>query len=86
MDEGFPGGRRGVEERLRRRSAGTFDKPRHWPLSQWCASSAVEPPRPIPNRVVKRSCADGTGGMPAGSVGPCTILIAAWSSGSSSGS
>ena len=48
--------------------------PRHWPLSQWCALSAVVPPRPIPNRVVKRSSADGTGGLPAGRVGPRTLL------------
>src|SRR6266511_6039189 len=49
--------------------------PLHWPLSQWCALRAVEPPRPIPNRVVKRGSAEGTGGMPAGRVGPCTIPV-----------
>ena len=59
---------------------------RHWPLSQWRAPSAVAPPRSIPNRVVKRGSAEGTGGRTAGRLGPCAILIAAWSSGSSSGS
>ena len=47
---------------------------RHWPLSQWRARSAVDPPRSIPNRVVKRGSAEGTGGMSAGRVGPCAIL------------
>ena len=59
---------------------------RHWPLSQWRARSAVAPPRSIPNRVVKRSRVEGTGGWTAGRLDPCAIPIAAWSSGSSSGS
>jgi hypothetical protein len=41
------------------------------PLNQWRARSAVAPPRPIPNRVVKHRSAEGTGGRPAGRVGPC---------------
>jgi hypothetical protein len=41
------------------------------PLRQWRASSAVDPPRSISNRDVKRGSADGTGGSLAGSVGPC---------------
>jgi hypothetical protein len=44
------------------------------PLNQWRARSAVDPPRPIPNRVVKHRSAEGTGGMPAGRVGPCAHL------------
>ena len=59
---------------------------RHWPLSQWRARSAVVPPRSIPNRVVKRGSAEGTGGWTAGRLDPCAIPSAAWSSGSSSGS
>ena len=31
-----------------------------------CVGSAVDPPRPIPNRVVKRRSADITGGLPLG--------------------
>ena len=57
-----------------------------WPLNQWRAGCAVDPPRSIPNRVVKRSGAEGTGGLTAGRLDPCAIPIAAWSSGSSSGS
>ena len=60
--------RRDAEARERAKSHEAL----HWPLSQWCARSAVVPPRPIPNRVVKRGSAEGTGGMPAGRVGPCT--------------
>ena len=74
MDEGFPGGRRGVTgcTVLRAPAILASHWPRHWSLNQWCAWSAVVPPRPISNRVVKRSSADGTGGLPAGRVGPCT--------------
>jgi hypothetical protein len=45
----------------------------HWPLSQWRARGAVDPLRPIPNREVKHGSADGTGGRPAGRVGPRAI-------------
>lgn len=43
-----------------------------WPslLNQRRVLSAVEPPRPIPNRVVKRCSAAGTGGCTAGRQGP----------------
>ena len=84
MDEGFPAGRPAVD--------GSIDclfpiqDTRHWPLSQWRARSAVAPPRSIPNRVVKRGSVEGTGGWTAGRLDPCAIPIAAWSSGSSSGS
>ena len=44
-------------------------------LSQWRAVSAVDPPRSIPNRVVKRGSAEGTGGVSAGRVGPCVIPV-----------
>ena len=70
MDEGFPAGRGELSKAdvdVRHANG------RHTPLSQWRARSAVEPPRPIPNRVVKRGSAEGTGGMPAGRVGPCAI-------------
>ena len=71
--------RGGARERARSRlqtraSVAKSHEPFHWPLSQWCARSAVVPPRPIPNRVVKHGSAEGTGGMPAGRVGPCTHL------------
>ena len=82
MDEGFPAGRPGVEPIDR----GTQQDTRHWPLSQWRARSAVDPPRSIPNRVVKRGSVEGTGGWTAGRLDPCAIPSAAWSSGSSSGS
>ena len=84
MDEGFPAGRPGVEM-LSDRWCPSKDT-RHWPLSQWRARSAVAPPRSIPNRVVKRGSVEGTGGWTAGRLGPCALPIAAWSSGSSSGS
>ena len=42
-------------------------------LNQWRARSTVDPPRPISNRVVKRRSAEGTGGLPAGRVGPRAI-------------
>ena len=72
MDEGFPAGRPVVDE-IDSIANHSIHCTRHWPLSQWCARSAVVPPRPIPNRVVKRGSAEGTGGMPAGRVGPCAI-------------
>ena len=67
MGEGFPGRTLGEQRErgmrhLKRVAA---------PLNQWRARSAVDPPRPIPNRVVKHRSAEGTGGMPAGRVGPC---------------
>src|SRR5689334_22228792 len=70
MGEGFPGGTRDAE---RERSARTFahSVPGAQPLNQWRARSAADPPRTISNRVVKRRSAEGTGGMPAGRVGPC---------------
>ena len=71
MDEGFPEGRPGVDRSVDCSLA--IQHTRHWPLSQWRARSAVAPPRSIPNRVVKRGSANGTGGMPAGRVGPCAI-------------
>ena len=83
MDEGFPAGRPEVD---RWTIANRIQDTRHWPLSQWRARSAVAPPRSIPNRVVKRGSAEGTGGRTAGRLGPCAITSAAWSSGSSSGS
>ena len=83
MDEGFPGGRAEQDRGLGREP---FHHTRHWPLSQWRARSAVAPPRSIPNRVVKRGSVEGTGGRTAGRLDPCAIPIAAWSSGSSSGS
>jgi hypothetical protein len=43
------------------------------PLNQWRARSAVDPRRPIPNRDVKHRSAEGTGGKPAGRVGPRAI-------------
>jgi hypothetical protein len=36
------------------------------PSTIGCVGSAWEPPRPIPNRVVKRRSADATGGSPLG--------------------
>ena len=70
MDEGFPGGRR--ERGAMMVAANGSSHTVCTPLNQRCASSAVVPPRSIPNRVVKRGSANGTGGMSAGSVGPCT--------------
>ncbi len=70
MGEGFPG-------RTLGRATGARDaqlKRVAAPLNQWRARSAVDPPRPIPNRVVKHRSAEGTGGMPAGRVGPCAHL------------
>ena len=84
MDEGFPAGRPALA--TPRLIVTTIHHTRHWPLSQWRARSAVDPPRSIPNRVVKRGSAEGTGGWTAGRLGPCAIASAAWSSGSSSGS
>ena len=70
MDEGFPGGRRDAES-WGARPAAQSAHILHAPEPFWRALSAVDPPRSISNRVVKRGSADGTGGMPAGSVGPC---------------
>jgi hypothetical protein len=67
MGEGFPGRTLGRATRAR----DAPDKRVAEPLNQWRARSAVDPPRPIPNRVVKHRSAEGTGGMPAGRVGPC---------------
>ena len=65
MDEGFPAGTPDVTAlHPEKRCADP-------PLHQWRARSAADPPRTIPNRVVKRGSADGTGGTPAGRVGPC---------------
>ena len=36
------------------------------PSATGCVWSAVDPPRPIPNRVVKHRSADPTGGSPLG--------------------
>ena len=77
MGEGFPAGTDGGNERAAQRFA---------PLNQRRALRAVDPPRPIPNRVVKHRSVNGTGGRPAGRVDPCAHPSAAWSSGSSSGS
>src|SRR5262245_17841596 len=71
MDEGFPEGRRAVCER--RGLESVWADGLYWPLSQWRAMCVVEPPRSIPNRVVKRGSAEGTGGVSAGRVGPCAI-------------
>ena len=65
MDEGFP------EERPVVNADECVCKAMYT-LNQRCARSAVDPPRSIPNRVVKRGSADSTGGVSAGSVGPCT--------------
>ena len=58
----------------RERGFPSIQDTRHWPLSQWRARSAVAPPRSIPNRVVKRGSAEGTGGRTAGRLGPCALL------------
>jgi len=70
MDEGFPGGRRDAGV-LGSATAAQRAHILHASEPIWRALSAVDPPRSISNRVVKRGSADGTGGMPAGSVGPC---------------
>jgi hypothetical protein len=66
MDEGFPEGRlgswRGVSRWIRMKQQGVQCAPR----SQWRARSAMDPPRPIPNRVVKHRSAEGTSGFPLG--------------------
>ena len=115
MDEGFPdrptepdggdgrgsgnGSRQDEQERVicgRRVAAGGSS------LHQGRVRSAVDPPRSIPNRDVKRGSAGGTGGLTAGRQRPraCQRRLvgrararpadlppsAAWSSGSSSGS
>src|SRR5262245_59549720 len=68
MGEGFPGGTRDAE---REGEPFVHSVPGAQPLNQWRARSAADPPRTISNRVVKRRSAEGTGGMPAGRVGPC---------------
>ena len=71
MGEGFPGG---THEAERAESGVSVRQGRcldAQPLNQWRARSAVVPPRTISNRVVKHRSAEGTGGMPAGRVGPC---------------
>ena len=79
MDEGFPDlprARRGgggervsiIEQSVRQASEGHKQEPSL--LNQRRVSGAVEPPRPIPNRVVKRCSAVGTGGLTAGRQGP----------------
>ena len=42
-------------------------------LSHWRVLCTVEPPRPIPNRVVKHGSVEGTSGLPAGRLDPCAI-------------
>ncbi len=42
-------------------------------LNHWRARSGVVPPRPIPNRVVKHSSAEGTARLPCGRLGLCAI-------------
>ena len=66
MDEGFLAGAHDGAANAPVKDAA--DPP---PLNHRRARSAADPPRAIPNRVVKRGSADGTGGTPAGSVGPC---------------
>ena len=53
-----------------------------------CVLSALDPPRSIPNRVVQRRSAEGTGGMTPWETRSMHLcgFDAAWSSGSSSGS
>jgi hypothetical protein len=67
MDEGFPVGTRARGDATGREQ----DNYHHSTLNQWRARSAVDPPRTIPNRVVKHRSAEGTGGLTAGRDGPC---------------
>ena len=82
MDEGFPGERGKGEERYDNTT--TLALHLDWPLSQWRALRVVDPPRPIPNRVVKHHSVEGTGA--SWETRSARPPIAAWSSGSSSGS
>ena len=80
MDEGFPGlprawvtrgggGRWGEGARTERDLQQLVGEGAA-PLSQRRALSAVDPPRPISNRVVKHRSAEGTGSSGAGRQGP----------------
>ena len=54
--------------RVRRAMCATHSYPT---LNHWRARSGVDPPRPIPNRVVKHSSAEGTARLPCGRLGLC---------------
>ena len=54
--------------RVRRATCSTHSYPT---LNHWRARSGVDPPRPIPNRVVKHSSAEGTARLPCGRLGLC---------------
>ena len=56
--------------RVRRAMCSTHSYPT---LNHWRARSGVDPPRPIPNRVVKHSSAEGTARLPCGRLGLCAI-------------
>ena len=70
MDEGFLAGTHDVMKTSKKTMMNDTDMNT---LSHWRVLCTVEPPRPIPNRVVKHGSVEGTSGLPAGRLDLCAI-------------